>query len=280
MKIKLYLLAFSPLLLLGAQETNSSALPDTMRLSVGAYIVGDHKTLFTLKDHDGYAGTVDLQNILRMKTETTSAFINGYYRLSPKHRIEFGFGKVNSSANATYGKILFPNTPIAIDLRSTVDSHLYTSVWKLLYTYSFYHNEAVELGLSLGLHRTKIDYEISAHIGENGVDKGFSIVIAPPIPVFGARFEYEILKAWRMKYQLDFLSLRTALNYKKAPSIEAVSGYIFDSTLSTEYQFVKHINIGVGVNYNKMNVTFIKKSYDIGLENDVLAFTAYTSLLF
>ncbi len=273
MKKILVTLGLSPLLCFG------SSLPDTFKLSVGAFIVGDNKTLFSLSDHNGERATLDLQKRLAMKTDATSVTVNGYYRFNKHHRVEFGYGGVRSSSSKHYGEPLKAGNNV-IDLSTGVETHLNISVLKLLYNYSFYHNDDVELGLAFGIHRTELDYELTAYLGENGKDKGFSIVIAPPIPVIGTRVHYNILKSLSVEYRIDLMSLSTKLNYYKAPNIKEVSGYIMDQNLNTEYQFIDNMSVGMGLNYNVMRVNFIKESYDIGLENDVLGVNLYAAMLF
>ena len=57
-------------------------------------------------------------------------------------------------------------------------------------------------------------------------------------------------------------------------------GHIMDQSLNTEYQFINNMSVGVGLNYNMMNVKFIKEGYDIGLENDVLGVNVYAAIIF
>jgi len=250
-------------------------LPDTFKVTVGAYLVGDNKTLFTFKNHNGVSTSLDLQNIFNMKTTATSITAGGYYRFTPYHRIEFGYGGVRSSSDIVFGEDTGD-----IDLSGGVETHLNISVMKLIYTYSFYHNEDVELGLGIGIHRTRLDYELTASLGENGKDHGFSVVIAPPIPVLGIRVHYNISKPWSLEYRLDAMSLASKINSYNTPNIKAVSGYITDQTIATEYQFIDNMSIGGGLNYNKMSVDFIKEEYDIGLENDVFGVNLFVSVVF
>ena len=45
----------------------ADALSDNFKLSVGAFIVGDNKTLFSLNDHSGESISLDLQKRLKMQ---------------------------------------------------------------------------------------------------------------------------------------------------------------------------------------------------------------------
>ena len=278
--MKKTLLTFLLSLFLIKNILSAEPLPDDFKLNIGAYIVGNQSSNIAITAHDGYSVTLDLQKILKMETEATSLYFDGYYRFTPHHRVEFGYGGVKSSAYTKYGKVYGDGTSIPIDLRHKVNTHLNVAVAKLLYTYSFYHTQDVELGLGFGIHRTEIDYALSVGIGDQDANSEFSIVIAPPIPVFGFRLDYNILKRWSVLYKIDYLSLSSKINYYQTPGIKKLSGHILDHTISTEYQFIDNISLALGINYNEMEIDFIKESYDIGLENDVVGVSGSIALYF
>ena len=150
--------------------------------------------------------------------------------------------------------------------------------FKLLYTYSFYHNEKVELGLSLGLHVTDIDFGLGASIGPGGND--YTLTIAPPLPVVGARIEYMILPEWSVQYNFDLLYLATDVELPNMSNVEGIEGYLFDSSLGTEYRLFKNFGLGAALNLSVLKFDFIEHAVDVGLENRVLGFVGYGALYF
>jgi len=276
MKKILLSLTLLPLLL-----TAEEPLPDDLKLSLGAYIVGDNKTQFIVENHSGASLDLDIQDALDMKTDAASVYFDGYYRFTPHHRIEFGYKGVSSQGNTKNGeKYTISNpkdqaNPIIIDLTGTVDSQLDIKIARLVYTYSFYHNEKVEVGLSIGLHRTAIDFDLGASIGGAGGD--FELVIAPPIPLLGVRFTYDIFPTWEVLYSYDLVALVADVNLPNSPDIEGISGHMSDMTLATEYRFFDNFSAGLALNSTNLNFKFLRTDFDVGIDNRVVGFAAYAS---
>ena len=278
MKKKLLLPLVLSTLLSAEDNALNVPLPDDIKLTAGAYVIANHKTLLNVSSHDGVSGSLDLQKVLKMETRTTSVYFDGYYRFTPSHRVELGYTSLSSSAHSDFGKVYFPGEEYEIDLSGDVDTYMDINTFKLLYTYSFYHNEKVELGLSLGLHVTDIDFGLGASIGSGGND--YTLAIAPPLPVVGARFEYMILPEWSVQYNFDLLYLATDVNLPNMSNVEGIEGYLFDSSLGTEYRLFKNFGLGAALNLSVLEFEFIEHVVDVGLENRVLGFVGYWALYF
>jgi len=255
-------------LLLVAEEP----LPDDLKLSLGTYIVADHKTDLIVKN-GGTALSLDMQEIFSMKTKTASIYFGGYYRFTDHHRMEVEYQGISSSGKSSGGKDFNPNFPI--NLTGEVSSSLDIKILKILYTYSFYHKDEVELAVSIGLHRTAIDYDLGASIGESATN--FSIAIAPPIPVIGVRFAYDIYPEWNVLFYYDFITLVADLNLPDMPEVTGMSGFLTDATLATEYRFFDNLSAGLALNVNRINFIFKRTDVDVGIENDVVGGTVYAS---
>lgn len=253
---------------------NTAPLPDDLKISLGTYIVANHNTDI-LFDADGVAGSINLDDVFKMKTRSASFYADGYYRFTPHHRVELSYQGIKSTGTSNYGDVLFQGEPYEIDLSGKVNSSLQLDIIKLLYTYSYYHNDKVELGLSIGIHRTAIDFDLGATVGNGGGT--FSITIAPPIPVVGVRFEYSIYPEWDVLYSYDLIGLLTDIDLPDMPNVTGLSGYLTDMNLATEYRFLDNFSLGLGLNYNNINFKLLEKSYNVGIDNNVLGVTAYTS---
>ena len=246
-------------------------LSDDFRLGIGGYFTGNHQSTLRIKDHNGIAVTLELQNLLDMETSSTSVFLDGYYRFSPAHRVEFGYGQVKSSGEADPG---VKND--LIDLTAHVSSDLNIAVTKLLYTYSFYHEPKMEVGISLGLHITKIDFDLRA----DSIVENYSIHITPPLPVLGIRFKYYLLPRWSINYKYDFMFLVSSLDIPNMPNVNSIKGYITDATIGTEYRIFDHFGLGLAVNYNGLDFELSRERIDLGVHNQVLGFLGYATLHF
>jgi len=255
-------------------DNTSYALADNLKISLGTYIVANHNT-DVLFDAEGVAGSINMDDVFKMKTQSASIYAGGYYRFTPNHRVELSYQGINSSGSSNYGDVLFKDKPYEIDLTGKVTSSLRLDIVKLLYTYSYYHNDKVELGLSIGIHRTAIDLDLGATVGDGGGT--FSIAIAPPIPVVGVRFEYSIYPEWDVLYSYDLVGLITDIDLPDMPNVRGLSGYLTDMNLATEYRFLDNFSLGLGLNYNNINFKLLEESYNVGINNNVLGITAYAS---
>ena len=253
-------------LLLTAQEP----LSDDLKLSLGAYFVGNHKTTLNIEEPNGLSVGLNLQKLLDMETKTASAYFDGYYRFTPNHRIEFGYKGVSSQGETHNGK-----DHGVIDLRGTVKSGLDINIARLVYTYSFYHNEKVELGVSVGLHRTAINLELGASVGSSGGN--VELLIAPPIPLLGVRFVYDIYPEWEVLFNYDLIALVADLNLPESPGITGVSGHMSDLTLATEYRFFDNFSAGLALNTTNLNFKLKEENFDLGIDNSVVGLAAYAS---
>jgi len=262
-------------LLLTAQEP----LPDDLKLSLGAYFVGNHKTTLNVETKDGASIGLNLQNLLNMETKTASVYFDGYYRFTPKHRIEFGYKGVSSQGITNNGEKYTLNPtdsdPIVIDLTGTVNSGLDINIARLVYTYSFYHNDKVELGVSIGLHRTAINLNLGASVGNSGGD--LELVIAPPIPLLGVRFAYDIYPEWEVLFSYDLIALVADLNLPESPGITGISGHMSDLTLATEYRFFDNFSAGLALNTTNLNFKLKEENFDLGIDNSVVGLAVYAS---
>ena len=274
MKKILLSLTLLPLLL-----TAKEPLPDDLKLSLGAYFVGNHKTTLNLESKDGASLGLNLQDLLNMETDTASIYFDGYYRFTPNHRVEFGYKGVSSKGTTKNGAkyTLNPNNPdpIVIDLTGTIKSSLDVNIARLVYTYSYYHNDKVELGVSIGIHRTAINLNLGASVGNAGGN--LKLLIAPPIPLLGVRFAYDIYPEWEVLFNYDLIALVADLDLPESPGITGISGHMSDMTLATEYRFFDNFSAGLAFNTTNLNFKLKEETFDLGIDNTVVGFAAYAS---
>lgn len=272
--MKKILLSLSLLTTLLTADNTAKTLPDDLKISLGTYIAGKHDTDL-LFDNKGVSGSINVQDFLNMKTDTFSLYVGGYYRFTPNHRIELSHQGIKSAGSTDYVGKLFEGKDYEIDLNGNTNSSLQLAVTKLIYTYSYYHNDDVELGVSIGIHRTVIDLDLGASVVGNA--GSFKLKIAPPIPVLGVRFGYNIFPEWDILFAYDFIGLVADLNLPDSPDIKGVSGYLTDMNLATEYRVIDNLSLGLGLNYNNLNFKLLKDDFDVGVNNSVLGMTAYAS---
>jgi len=232
---------------------------DKWKISAGGMFVTDFGTTMQLAPKNyPIAAKIDTRDQLNMTYDTGVLRVGGYYRFTPKHRVEFDYYKVKSDGVVnSYQDIEYDNHTIKAG--ANITSYFDMTVYKLNYGYSFYHNEDIELLLTAGLHITRLDLGLSASgtiiaddTNTTGSAYASSAGVTVPLPVFGFKGEYAIIqKKFYATLATEYFALK----------IDDYKGSFINTQLLFEYRFVEHYGLGVG-----FNSTIIKVETDDGVK--------------
>lgn len=229
----------------GAQEDE---LPDRFALNVGAFYILDSDTEFAAKSRTGVLGTsINFERDLSGDDSATAPRIRGYYRFNPHHRIDFSWYKIDRDGSRSVNReIRFGDAtfPVNIGVESSVDME----IGKLAYTWSFYHVEKVELGLSIGAYI--MSYEFALRNTSRTIVENKSI--NEPLPVFGLRMDYTINPRWHVLFDVEtfYIELRDELR-----------GSLDDLQLAVEYRPFRHVAFGASANRLAIDVKAEEHDY-------------------
>jgi hypothetical protein len=222
---------------LSAEQNDGQAVafPDKYMVRLGAYIVDDTDTQFSVaSDLGGIGTTIDYQRNLGGEKGETIPRIDAYYRFNERHRMDFTAFSVDRKGSRT----LAVDPPIVIGDENfaggTVNSDIKYTLYKLGYAYSFYRSPKVELGLSAGLNITSYDLTFSSDVGNKYESAGFTA----PLPMFGLRMGYAITPKWNVRYVSEAFFIDIDDTFR---------GAILNYELTTEYKIFKHFALGAGV---------------------------------
>ncbi len=186
---------------------------------------------------------INTKDQLGMKTDTNVFRIDGYYRFTDKHSIDFSFFSVKSNGGKFIDKDIEWNDQ-KISAGASIDSYFDMDVYKVNYGYSFYHSEEVELALTAGLHITSIGIGLQASGTIDGVvaqSTSSSASATIPLPVFGFKGEYTIIdKTLFVNYRTEYFFLE----------YDTFRGNLHSSAINLEYRFLENVGVGVGYNNN------------------------------
>ena len=220
-------------------------------LSIGVFLTDRNNTTRV----DGTAGmegtVVDLEGDLGLNRSESVFRIDGYYRFNKKHRLDFSVFDLSRTASTVIQKdIQWSDTLFPID--TTVDSDFDLAIYKLAYTWSFMRRDKGYLGLTAGLYIADFEMRLEAE----AIDALESDGLTAPLPVFGLRGQYEFTE------KLSFLASAEifALEY------EDYSGSLYDIYVGLDYQFFKHVAIGIGINAVELNVEITKNRLDADID--------------
>ncbi len=216
-------------------------------LSVGVFLT-DRNSKTRVDGTAGMDGTeVDLEGDLGLNRSDSVFRIDGYYRFSQKHRLDFSVFDLSRSASKAIQKdIQWNDTLFPID--TIVDSDFDLAIYKIAYTWSFMRKDKGYLGFTAGLYiadfGTRLEAEAIGELESNGV--------TAPLPVIGLRGQYDFTEKLSFRASGEIF----ALEY------EDYSGSFYDIYAGLDYQFFKHVAIGIGVNSVKLNVGISKDRFN------------------
>ena len=127
-----------PVLVQAAHEK----LPDRFTARVGVYNVRDADTTYRVDEAEGIEGTtVNFKRDLGVSESDDAPRVDGYYRFTPRHRIDFSWFKVEREGTRTIDiDIEFEDETFTVGTQ--VDSFTNLETLKVAYIYSFHHDVA------------------------------------------------------------------------------------------------------------------------------------------
>jgi hypothetical protein len=252
--ILLFTMVSAGLLLPGFANAEEGYGPgtDRFKINLGAYF----PAISTDIQVDIGDSPIDLENGLGLSENETVLRLDGYWRFAKKHRLGFGYYRLNRDAR----KVLSGDLEIGDEIwygGALVDSDLSLDFYQLNYMYSFYQGEKWEIGGTIGAYWVRVENtialaaEISSPQAPNPpgtpiqVGERFeSDTFEGPLPLIGLVFEYYITPKWMATLRGGYFQL-TYNNYK---------GSIGNLGASVEYQFTKTFGLGLGYDAFKLTL--------------------------
>lgn len=226
--------------LLLAQPASAQEFPDRFALNIGESYIFDTNTEFSARSSGGVIGTtIDFERDLNGEKQLGTPRIDGYFRFSPHHRLDYAWIRINRKGSKTLSRDItfFDDT---FNLSATVNSEIDASFTKLAYTWSFHHTDDVELGLTAG--GVWADYSIKLSGLVNQVEES----VDGPLPTLGFRLDYEISPRWHAKLKTD------ALYFDLGDSLKGS----FDTTsVALEFRMARNIALGLGSERQALDAT-------------------------
>lgn len=256
----------------------SAEVNDKWKINLGGMFVTNFNTEMQLGDKDIPLGlTLDTEEHLGMKNESSAFRLDGYYRFTQTHSVDISYFRARSDGYKSIDEdIEFDGKTIGTG--AILDSYFYMDVYKVSYGYSFYHNDKVELMLTAGLHITSLDLGLYAEgtITDNGtatVSSSFrsSESITVPLPAFGFKGEYTIIdETLFVSYKADIFLLK----------FDDYKGSLLTSALNLEYRFIESVGVGVGYNANDIYVKADDGDKTLEVENRLSGLMVYLSYIY
>ena len=244
---------------------------DKFKISLGVMNVINFETEMQIAPKDAPVGVrINTKDQLHMQNDTNVLRLDGYYRFNNTHSIDFSYFSVNSNGT-TSDAITWDGNDI---VSANINSFFNMDIYKLNYIYSFYHNDKVELALTVGLHITAVELGIFAYGTVNGIDDSTyksDTSLTVPLPVLGFKGEYTIIdKRLFVNYKADYFYL----------AFDDYKGALVTTALNIEYHFIDNFGVGLGYNVNTMRIEANGNNARVDVTNTLSGFMLYASYIY
>lgn len=224
------------------QTQTQTPLQDKLMIRGGwAYVFGATANVAVGGPFLGVGTNVDFTQTLGGNSSTDAFRIDTLYRFNERHALGFSWYRVGLSGEKSLNETIQIKDQI-IAAGAFTQTSLSFNTYRLLYNYSFYRNEKVELGVSPGLYMMKTNFNF---VGQGTVTlpggtptSGSAVIVSEqltvPLPSIGLVVNYNITPKLQFLSRYDFFYL----------SIGAYSGSMFELYTGLEYRIVQHFALG------------------------------------
>lgn len=184
----------------------------------------------------GVGTNVDFTQTLGGDSSTDAFRIDTLYRFNERHAIGFSWYRVGLSGEKNLNQQIQVRDTI-IGAGASTQTSLSFNTYRLIYNYSFYRNDKVELGVSPGLYMMKTNFDFAGQGIINGTAGSAAIVnqqLTVPLPSIGLIANYNITPKLQFQSRYDFFYL----------AIGQYSGAMFEFYGGLEYRIVQHLAMG------------------------------------
>jgi hypothetical protein len=219
------------------EETTSAPLTDKLMIRGGwAYVFGATTNVTANGPLLGVGTSIDFTNTLGGSTSTDAFRIDTLYRFNDRHAIGFSWYRVGLGGDKVLNQQILVRDQ-TINAGASTSSSLSFNIYRLLYDYSFYRNDKVELGISPGLYMMQTKFHFAGQGTINNVAGSTTIVneeLTLPLPSIGLVANYNITPKLGFQSRYDFFYL----------SIGNYTGTMFEFYAGLEYRLFQHFAMG------------------------------------
>ena len=241
----------------------------TIVLKIGGYFVSKQNTDISAVKN-GIGGYINLEDLLGLEEKTNTLRLDLMYRFNEKHKIYFSYYKIKNSNSRKVTKD-FDFNGDTIKAGSDTSLVFDTTIYKLVYEYSAYTTNKLDLLFRAGIHTTMVKMDLNSKLTLHDNTEVFtkeSVNVPLPLPVFGVGIEYDITKNVSIAYNMDYFYL----------SFDGTSGSMTDTTLTIDYKYNKYLGLGIGLNATKMSAETQDGATELKANHDVAGVLGYITL--
>jgi len=187
----------------------------------------------------GVAFDMDTEKILGLDNTNSLFRLGASWRFSNNrhHRLDLSWFAFRRNGERTFTEdIIIENPigdPIVINAGTQVSSTFDFDIYQLMYSYSFFQDDRIDLAISVGTFIMPIDFSMQA----NGLVEGDgTLEFTAPLPAFGLRMDFAVTPKWVIRSGTQFFYLK----------YQSFQGRLLEFQGAVEYLPWKNFGLGLG----------------------------------
>ncbi len=205
-----------------------------------AYVFGVNADVTLRGDRTGIGASVDFGKTLGGETSTDSFRIDTLYRFNERHALGFSWYRIGLGGSNTLLDQQIQIGDNTINANATVNSSLNLNLYRLVYNYSFYRSDKVELALSPGLYMAGTKFNLTAQgnillpNNQPGTSTDVKEQLTVPLPSVGFLMNYNVTPRFQVQTRVDFFYV----------NVGDYEGAMFELYVGLEYRLFRHFALG------------------------------------
>lgn len=251
-------------------------LAEQFGASVGYLYAGVNTNVKLEATGTGTVGSrLSLTQDLNVDDGHSAAKVDAFWRITPKHRIDFSWYNIEMEGLAALGRSVNIG-PLQIPIGVEIDTEMGIETYKMNYTYQFLTGQDYEFGLAIGVQlfdvdlRTNTSVAVNTSLGSASTATSTSDSIILPTPVIGIRGAYAFTDKLMLQAHFDYTNL----------SIDTWDAELYDLRVALEYNVIEHVGIGVGYIYSNVVLENNENSKRLDVDYRLNAGTVYLKAAF
>ena len=229
-----------------AYPANATTLDgDRFSLSLGVFIT-DRNTETRFDSALGDGTDMDFETDLGLDASDSVFRVDGYFRFSERHRVDFSVFDLSRNASKQIEKdIQWGDELYNID--TIIDSKVDLAIYKMAYTYSLLQRDTGYLGATIGIHVG----DVSMGLAEQNLGQAEVGELTAPLPVIGLRGERKLSERWTFRASGEFFFVE----------YDNIDGSLVDLYAGFDYSVFDNLSLGIGFNRVSIDVDATKSAF-------------------
>jgi hypothetical protein len=252
---------------------------ERFKIRIGGFLIDRFDTTARFDSTQYPIGTlIDLEEDFNVDPSETVLRIDGFYRFTKKHRIDWTYYRSRREGSAVASRefiIGVPDDPdggFIIPKDSRVQTAWDFDLLKIGYAWSFLNKRRYEMFIGAGLNIRRLDIEIDyqAAVSTFSQEDRLNTDGTIPLPTLAIGGRWNLSEKWQSIFRYELFLLEVG-DFKGSQQ---------DFQLLLEHSTFKHVGFGIGINTIDINIRASNDTLRGEFDSRILGLLGYTKIYF